>query len=213
MAKQPLKCFNCATCESNIKNVTPSNEYLAWNKYPPGDRIYRMGQGFSHMLQMMTNEFVKNVERNSSESMNYNEQSHKSININDNGRINTNINANSEKSLPGLSVNNKQQFFDDSNTLQRKSGRIKLPIMPRFIKQKKIKNMSEAPVSDDERENNEMLDKMKIMGSPKIVKILKKKKEEINIFSPTEAYDHTINTESNVNSNFVDKNLAKSHNF
>ena len=62
MAKQPLKCFNCASCEANIKNTQPVQEYIPWNKYPQGERIYRMGQGFSHMLQMMTSEFVKTFE-------------------------------------------------------------------------------------------------------------------------------------------------------
>ena len=55
MAKRPLKCFNCATCESNIKNITPTNEYLAWNKYPPSnsiDKIFRINAGFSKVLQM-----------------------------------------------------------------------------------------------------------------------------------------------------------------
>ena len=165
-----------------------------------------MGQGFSHMLQMMTNEFVKNVERNASETLNYNQQSHKNLNlnINDNGRVNT-INNNSEKSLFGLSVNNKQQIFEDPNILLRKSGKIKLPLMSRYIKQKKIRNMSETPISDGDGENNEVFDKLKIITSPKIVKILKKKKEEIN----SELYNNSINTENNLNSNLVDKNIGK----
>lgn len=61
MGKKPVGCFNCATCEANIKNENPSSEYLAWNKYPQQDKIYRMGQGFSHMLQMMTSEFIKSI--------------------------------------------------------------------------------------------------------------------------------------------------------
>ena len=209
MAKQPLKCFNCATCESNIKNVTPPNDYLPWNKYPPGDRIYRMGQGFSHMLQMMTNEFIKNIEKHSNENnANYNEQSHKSLNLN-----NIDFNTNSEKTLLGLSVNNKQQLFDETNLMQRKSGRIRLPVMTRYSKQKKLKNMNDAPVSDDERdkekEYKDIFSKMKIMSSPKILKIMKKKTAR------TEGYDNSLNTESNINPNFAEikKNFTKSHNF
>ena len=215
MAKQPLKCFNCATCESNIKNVTPPNDYLAWNKYPPGDRIYRMGQGFSHMLQMMTNEFIKNIERNSNENnQNNNEQSYKSLNIN-----NIENNSNSEKTLLGLSVNNKQQIFDEMNLNLRKSGKIRLPVMSKYIKQKKINNYAnDAPVSDDERdrekEYDDMFNKLRIVGSPKILKIMKKK-TGLNMYGPIEASDKSINTESNLNHNFSDikKNLTKSHNF
>ena len=217
MAKQPLKCFNCASCESNIKNITPSHEYLPWNKYPAGDRIYRMGQGFSHMLQMMTNEFIKNVEKNTNEMHNDNEQMLKSINANnDNNRMNS-IN-NSEKALYGLSVNNKQQMFDDSLINQRKSGKIRLPIMGKYIKSKKNRNSSDIPVSDEEREKErekEYLEKFKINGSPKIVKITKKKNPFPNMFIPNEIYDNNINTESNINRNTIDfkQNVAKSINF
>ena len=215
MAKQPLKCFNCATCESNIKNVNPSNDYLPWNKYPQGDRIYRMGQGFSHMLQLMTSEFIKNIEKNTSEHQNENEQSHKSLNlntINDNTiRLNTNSNPNSEKTLFGLSVNNKQQtVFDDSQILQRKSGKIRLPIMNKYNKTKKLKKINDIPVSDEEREKekeyNEMLDKYKFFGSPRILKIMKKKANE---------HDNNLSTETNLNPNFgeIRQNLTKSLNF
>ena len=51
LAKQPLGCFNCASCEANIKNATPSNEYSIWNKYPQPDMQFHMGQGFSKILQ------------------------------------------------------------------------------------------------------------------------------------------------------------------
>ena len=219
MAKRPLKCFNCATCESNIKNVTPTSDYLPWNKYPPGDRIYRMGQGFSHMLQMMTTEFVKSIEKNAHEAQNDNEQSYKNLNLNNiNERLNTNSNVNSEKALLGLSVNNKQQqIIDDSQIMQRKSGKIRLPLMnSKFIKNKKVKNTSDIPVSDEERDNFELFDKHKIVNSPKIVKIMKKKAG--NMFGFNETNDNNnINTEINNNINYGDNNnnnnLYKSHDY
>jgi len=68
MAKQPLKCFNCASCEANLRGGGSTQEYIPWNKYPQGERIYRMGQGFSHMLQMMTSEFVQTFEHNDKDS-------------------------------------------------------------------------------------------------------------------------------------------------
>ena len=219
MAKRPLKCFNCATCESNIKNVTPTSDYLPWNKYPPGDRIYRMGQGFSHMLQMMTTEFVKSIEKNAHEVQNDNVQSYKNLNLNNiNERINNNSNVNSEKALLGLSVNNKQQISDDSQIMQRKSGKIRLPIMnSKFIKNKKVKNTSDIPMSDEERDNLELFDKQKIVNSPKIVKIMKKKAG--NMFGFNEINDNNINTEINNNITYGDNNnnnnsnLYKSHDY
>jgi hypothetical protein len=199
MAKRPLKCFNCATCESNIKNLSPSNDYLAWNKYPPGDRIYRMGQGFSHMLQMMTSEFVKSIEKNTNEIQNESEHNirnnkNTSLNSVDNGRMYTSSNINSEKTLLGLSVNNKQQIFDDSQVMQRKSGKLKLPIMTKYMKNRRVKNTSDIPISDDEREN--VYDKNNIEGSPKIVKIMKKKNFNTNYgFTETNDNNNTLNTE------------------
>ena len=56
LAKQPLGCFNCATCEANIKNLSPTTDYLPWNKYPQGERQYHVGQGFSKLLQRIGND-------------------------------------------------------------------------------------------------------------------------------------------------------------
>ena len=66
LAKQPMKCFNCATCEAHIKNEMPSEEFKAWNKYPPKNKNdnNRFGRGFSHMLQMMTSDLINNIDNN-----------------------------------------------------------------------------------------------------------------------------------------------------
>ena len=216
MAKRPLRCFNCASCESNIKNTSPSNEYLPWNKYPPSDKIYRMGQGFSHMLQMMTTEFVNSVEKNAKEAHYDNEQNQKTININniiENKRMNTN--TNSEKTLLGLSINKRQQFLDDSHTNGRKSGKMRLPIMSKFMKNKKDKNTIDIPVSDDENDNNDIFDKFKIIGSPKILKIMKKKGKISNSLGISDIHDNNMKTENNIiqNNEDVKDDLLKNTNF
>ena len=41
LAKRPLKCFNCASCEANIKDDYSVADYLAWKKYPRGEKIHR----------------------------------------------------------------------------------------------------------------------------------------------------------------------------
>ena len=148
---------------------------------------------------------------------NNNVQSYKNLNLNNiNERINTNSNVNSEKALLGLSVNNKQQISDDSQIMQRKSGKIRLPIMnSKFIKNKKVKNTSDIPMSDEERDNLELFDKQKIVNSPKIVKIMKKKAG--NMFGFNEINDNNINTEINNNITYGDNNnnsnLYKSHDY
>ena len=218
MAKRPLKCFNCATCESNIKNMSPSNDYLPWNKYPPGEKIYRMGQGFSHMLQMMTNEFVKNVEKNANELQKENEQSHKSLNlntINDMGRVNTNL-INNEKTLIGLSINNRHhQVEDPQQTVSniRKSGKVRLPLMTKFMKNKKPKNSNDVPVSDEEGDNNnDFFDKLKILGSPKIMKIIKKKNSVSKSVAISDLNDKNFITDNYTQSEDIKDNFGQSRN-
>ena len=185
LAKKNLNCFNCASCEANLKNETPQREYMHWNKYPPGEKIYRMGQGFSHMLQMMTTEFIKNVEHNIRENSNLNNENNilNDISNNDGKLMNimNNINTEScklitspnERHTFGLKINNREQSIDEMNLYNRKSGKTRLPIVSKFGKKSKPKLEEVIPVSDDDKEKNDISLKMKY--SPKIVKIMKKK--------------------------------------
>ena len=196
MAKQPIGCFNCASCEANIKNVHPSNEYLPWNKYPQQDKIYRMGKGFSHMLQMMTSEFVKSI--GNAQKDNDNEFTSRSngknpnivLDINNhnihNRNDNINLNINERKqSASVLKINNKEQFNEEAlrkinnyNLYSSKGkGRMQLPRVFNFKKKLKLRNSSGIPVSDDERSRrNDSVEKDNIndITSPKIMKIRKK---------------------------------------
>ena len=181
MAKQPLKCFNCASCEANLKNNGISQDYIPWNKYPQGERIYRMGQGFSHMLQMMTSEFVQTFEHNEKDTKDnnninlsiendYPSFNNKSVNkafnsINNNNNI---LNQN-EKSLIGARINNKEDF--------NRTGKFKLPKMKKFTKYSKDKYDENIPVTDEEKDNVAIsMDKTNFNSEqPKIMKIVKKK--------------------------------------
>ena len=60
LAKKPITNNLCASCESYLGDLKDSNSgnniYIPWNKYPvkdPNDKLYRMGHGFSKMLQMI----------------------------------------------------------------------------------------------------------------------------------------------------------------
>ena len=61
LAKKPVGGFTCASCEAYIGELKEKNDYLAWNKYPmrENDKAYRIGNGFSRMLNML-NLDVKN---------------------------------------------------------------------------------------------------------------------------------------------------------
>ena len=186
MAKQPLKCFNCASCEANIKNTNPIQEYIPWNKYPQGEKIYRMGQGFSHMLQMMTSEFVRTFGDNNNAG---NINSDNEANKNSNNNSNSLLYHSSDKSFSGMKINNKEQIKDDAFNFYRTGGKVKLPKMKKYSK-KKDKFDESIPVSDEEKDYvGDSIDKLNpvITDSPKIMKITKKKSQNpfnMNGFSP-----------------------------
>ena len=171
LAKRPLKCFNCASCEANIKNDYTSADYLPWKKYPKGDKIHRMGQGFSHMLQMMTSEFVKSIQ-----DMEINTRNNfNSISTQFNERpnnVNNNINNN-------IMINNTREEFNTKNG--KKNNKMKLPKVHPYsnTKLKKYKLENSLPVSDDENNyidsvNNNEDEEKEDKNSPKILKIYKK---------------------------------------
>ena len=184
MAKQPLKCFNCASCEANIKNTQPVQEYIPWNKYPQGERIYRMGQGFSHMLQMMTSEFVKTfenpIENNTALNINSDNEAIQNNKLNKNLTSNTHsiLFHSSDKNLIGAKMNNKDQVKEDALYFYRTGGKVKLPKMKKFTKKNKDKFEESIPVSDEEKDYvGDSNDKIKQFNteSPKIMRITKKK--------------------------------------
>ena len=172
LAKKPMKCFNCATCEADVKNEYTSAEYLPWKKYPRGDKIHRIGQGFSHMLQMMTSEFIKSIEKSEFPSeLEANSKNNNNNNNNLSGQINDNLGI-------GIITNNKDQVKEDNINNLKQISKMKLPKVKQYSnnKIKLSKLVDEVPVSDDENndlENNEI--KVKI-SSPKIMKITKKEK-------------------------------------
>ena len=56
IAKRPINSNICASCESYIGDLKDNSPYIPWNKYPlreQGDNMYRLGNGFSKMLQMI----------------------------------------------------------------------------------------------------------------------------------------------------------------
>ena len=64
LAKKPINNYLCASCESYIGDLKQKNDYLHWNKFSPREgKKYRMGQGFSHMLQMVNMDLMKNAEK------------------------------------------------------------------------------------------------------------------------------------------------------
>ena len=59
LSKKPISSNLCASCESYIGDIKDNNNdtiHIPWNKYPvkdANDKLYRMGNGYSKMLQMI----------------------------------------------------------------------------------------------------------------------------------------------------------------
>ena len=64
LAKKPLNSYLCASCESYIGELKNKNVFLPWNKIPPhNNKKYRMGNGFSRMLQLVNMDLMKSAEK------------------------------------------------------------------------------------------------------------------------------------------------------
>ena len=71
LAKKPLNNYVCASCESIIRGeLDKRSEYIPWNRYPNRDeKSYRMGHGFSRMLQMINDDKKKLLENKEKDNM------------------------------------------------------------------------------------------------------------------------------------------------
>ena len=128
LAKKPITNL-CASCEAYIGELKDNNSYQPWNKYPlkdPNDKAYRLGNGFSKMLQMV--QLDENDKKNQAMLTQLNNQEfnlgnkllkldkvesnlNNDINI---GPIKTEIN-NNHKSLPKIKGNNTMTNFTKKN--------------------------------------------------------------------------------------------------
>ena len=64
LAKKSINNYLCASCESYIGDLKDKSSYLPWNKIPSHDgKKYRMGNGFSRMLQLVNMDLMKSAKR------------------------------------------------------------------------------------------------------------------------------------------------------
>ena len=63
LAKKPINNYVCASCEANIRGeLDKRTDYIPWNKYPQReDKAYRLGHGFSRMLQMVNEDIIRSA--------------------------------------------------------------------------------------------------------------------------------------------------------
>ena len=133
LAKKPLNANLCASCEAYIGDLKDNSNYQPWNKYPlrdPNDKVYRLGNGFSKMLQMIqVDENDKkntgmvtqqnNNELNLTNKLMKLDKTDNNVNTGVNiGPIKTesnNVGVNNHKILPKIKGNNSGTHFGKNN--------------------------------------------------------------------------------------------------
>ena len=190
LAKQPIKCFNCATCEANIANSTPVNEYLPWNKYPHGEKQYRIGQGFSKLL----NKLKKNIDDNN--KLDKVDKNKLLINSFDHDKSNKFLSNNINNINESMKINYRIPNKEEKNI----AINIKKFKLPRVIEsfRKKQKSVETIPITDDEKENDEVfIEQENENNSPKILKITKVKNDNELIRHPLSNKNSRNRSETN----------------
>ena len=178
LAKKPITNL-CASCEAYIGELKDNNSYQPWNKYPlkdPGDKAYRLGNGFSKMLQMA--QLDENDKKNAGMAT---QQNNHEFNIGSKllkldkvesnltndinlGQIKTDLNNN--KSLPKIKGNNTMTNFTkkNNNTVENVGKSKKGNNLLKEIETSEQLDMKNYSDDDEDRQ-------------PKIMKITKINKE------------------------------------
>ena len=214
LAKQPMKCFNCATCDNDIKNQIPSEESVPWNRYPKNEKNYRLGKGFSHMLEMMTYDFINNLDENienkeylpisdeNNENNLYNssdnaiKEENNNFNINEKNIFSRNNIAQIERSSSVPKIKKESSKENSKILLPLNSGRVRLPKVYEISQKKlKIENFNKINNNIKEIQGN---GKVKRNDSPQILSITKKKSKN-QVVSPMISSSRTKITNSDLN--------------
>ena len=190
LAKKPINAFSCVACESYIGDLkTDKNKYVAWNKLPvrdPGDKLYRMGNGFSRMLNMLNFDDNGNASLNRNDTDDSNESESKNESKENELNTNLNININELKKKNVKNIHNKtllkNRFKSASTTLlkEKKDNNIKLgqKTQNNFFNKEEIKNKYLPKLKKEK--SADVLEKIK-EEKPKITKIFKKTYNKFHI--------------------------------
>ena len=176
LAKKPITNNVCASCESyigDLKDDGNNNVYIPWNKYPvkdPNDKLYRMGNGFSKMLQMIQ------VDENDKKSafQTYNEMNE--ISKNKNNLTKTDFFNGREFDISELPPQTKKLKNLYSRTVKN-MNRTTQKSLPK-LKKNRIKRKNINMTGDSELNLNMNEDSEDIEEEPKITKIFKRNKDQ-----------------------------------
>ena len=165
LAKKPINGYSCAACESYIGDLRDdAYKFIPWNKMPlrdPGDQLYRKGNGFSKMLQML------NFDSNGNVSLNPNVFNEATINSNE---------SRAPSAFPGQGNNN---LINSSNNKIPLKQRVKSANPKIKIKENKFNTYRKEATIEINKQKNELFpDIYDGTGNkderPKITKIFRK---------------------------------------
>ena len=171
IAKKPINGFSCASCESFIGDLkNDKNRFIHWNKLPfrerelSGDKFFRVGNGYSRLLQMI------NFDNNGNVTLN-------PFANNNNDSVNTNNNNNSMFS--NNNENNKSHDLNRSLSRERNNSSNSKSKKGSKEKNKTIDIMKSR---NDEKKNNKKLPIIKCsMSSENFEKLPLSHKNNLNI--------------------------------
>ena len=203
LAKKPINGYSCASCESYIGELNNNiKKYIPWNRLPykdSGENMYRMGKGYSKMLQMINFENNGNVNispdnnddihtyvSNDSNVMNsYNIHALNNNITNNNENINSmgktfyaNQKLTQSKTSEKLRVKSACEVTDDGISLKNKNE---------LEENKNNSNLGNAPKTSNQKglpKINFMLDDANFQKELKITKIMKKSQSKSSLKLP-----------------------------
>ena len=199
IAKKPMGGFSCASCESYIGDLKNKESYMPWNKYPQRekDQNYRVGNGFSRMLNMLNIEIKNNENLNEKEFdsdeevKKYFDENRMKIRIKNSAssknikeKMNKNNNSallknNNNNFLLNASLKNTNSNILPKLNLKNEETSTAYPASPNMkeIGVEKKNNFAEMKIE----ENEHIESKESTEPQPHIVKIFKKTKITTNI--------------------------------
>ena len=200
LAKKPINGYSCASCESYIGELNNNiKKYIPWNRLPykdSGENMYRMGKGYSKMLQMINFENNGNVNispdnnddihtyvSNDSNVMNsYNIHALNNNITNNNENINSmgktfyaNQKLTQSKTSEKLRVKSACEVTDDGISLKNKNE---------LEENKNNSNLGNAPKTSNQKglpKINFMFDDANFQKDLKITKIMKKSQSKSSL--------------------------------
>ena len=122
IAKKPIQGYSCAACESYIGELNKDvKKYVPWNRLPfreNGENLYRLGNGYSKMLQMINFDINGNVNL----SPDTNEDIHTIMSNDSNGMNSFNIKCknNNQNNQNNNNIMGKT-FYPKQKTIQSKT--------------------------------------------------------------------------------------------